>query len=244
MLGCLVACTASRCCMRSCNTPSPAWLRRNAWSSRFSSAWLAAHASGRARAPKGGSRHAAAFAREAPRVTASFRANLWYMYPSVASQPSFVPSSFSLHFFLSVRAGFVVISVRVLDQKAQMEPMDQRTLLVNQAAAFVAVIYAYFMTMAWYVVHVGRQTGVYSSWEACHAQVNGCKGACYKRYNSREEAMTAFNGHDNEDKQQEVPVLLRNKASAITIKDVIIFAGGVVILVQALIITILVSKLM
>ncbi|AQK73005.1 hypothetical protein ZEAMMB73_Zm00001d017367 [Zea mays] len=203
MLGCLVACTASRCCMRSCNTPSPAWLRRNAWSSRFSSAWLAAHASGRARAPKGGSRHAAAFAREAPRVTASFRANLWYMYPSVASQPSFVPSSFSLHFFLSVRAA-----------------------------------------MAWYVVHVGRQTGVYSSWEACHAQVNGCKGACYKRYNSREEAMTAFNGHDNEDKQQEVPVLLRNKASAITIKDVIIFAGGVVILVQALIITILVSKLM
>ena len=108
MLGCLVACTASRCCMRSCNTPSPAWLRRNAWSSRFSSAWLAAHASGRARAPKGGSRHAAAFAREAPRVTASFRANLWYMYPSVASQPSFVPSSFSLHFFLSVRAGDVL----------------------------------------------------------------------------------------------------------------------------------------
>ncbi|AQK65355.1 hypothetical protein ZEAMMB73_Zm00001d014151, partial [Zea mays] len=43
-------------------------------------------------------------------------------------------------------SGFVVISVRVLDQKAQMEPMDQRTLLVNQAAAFVAVIYAYFMS--------------------------------------------------------------------------------------------------
>uniref|UniRef100_A0A804PPA2 Mitochondrial transcription termination factor family protein n=1 Tax=Zea mays TaxID=4577 RepID=A0A804PPA2_MAIZE len=46
---------------------------------------------------------------------------------------------------IGIWLGFVVISVRVLDKKAQMAPVDQRTMLVNQAAAFVAVIYAYFM---------------------------------------------------------------------------------------------------
>ncbi|KAF8733917.1 hypothetical protein HU200_014774 [Digitaria exilis] len=48
--------------------------------------------------------------------------------------------------------------------------------------------------MRWYVVHVGRETGVFSTWEAAHAQVDGFKGACYQRYNSRDEAMQAFYG--------------------------------------------------
>jgi len=41
--------------------------------------------------------------------------------------------------------------------------------------------------MAWYVVHVGRKTGVFSTWDACHDQVIGFKGACYKKYKTREE---------------------------------------------------------
>ena len=49
-------------------------------------------------------------------------------------------------------------------------------------------------TMSWYVVRVGRQTGVFSSWEACHAQVDGFSGACYKKYRTKEEAFSAFYG--------------------------------------------------
>ncbi|XP_014660844.1 uncharacterized protein LOC106804386 [Setaria italica] len=46
--------------------------------------------------------------------------------------------------------------------------------------------------MAWYVVHVGRQPGVYSNWVHDHAQVSGYKGACHKKYKSSEEAFAAF----------------------------------------------------
>ena len=49
-----------------------------------------------------------------------------------------------------------------------------------------------FTVMAWYVVHVGRRTGLFYCWEDCHAQINGFSGACYKRYNSKEEAITAL----------------------------------------------------
>ena len=49
--------------------------------------------------------------------------------------------------------------------------------------------------MAWYVVHVGKKPGVYSSWEEAHEQVNGFKGNCYKKYNTRNQAVQAFYGH-------------------------------------------------
>jgi hypothetical protein len=49
--------------------------------------------------------------------------------------------------------------------------------------------------MAWYVVHHGREPSVYSSWDKAHALVDGFKGNCYKKYNSREEAFEAFFGH-------------------------------------------------
>jgi len=49
--------------------------------------------------------------------------------------------------------------------------------------------------MAWYVVHVGKKPGVYSSWEEAHEQVNGFKGNCYKKYNTRNQAKQAFYGH-------------------------------------------------
>lgn len=44
----------------------------------------------------------------------------------------------------------------------------------------------------YYVVWVGKQTGVFTSWEDCKKQVIGVKGAKYKSFTSREEAEGAF----------------------------------------------------
>lgn len=43
-----------------------------------------------------------------------------------------------------------------------------------------------------YVVWKGRQPGIYSSWEACKAQVEGYAGAVYKAFPTRAEAETAY----------------------------------------------------
>jgi ribonuclease HI len=45
-----------------------------------------------------------------------------------------------------------------------------------------------------YVVWKGRKTGVFSSWEACAAQVKGFTGAQYKSFTSRSAAEQAFRG--------------------------------------------------
>jgi len=58
--------------------------------------------------------------------------------------------------------------------------------------------------MAWYVVHVGKEPRVYSSWAEAHAQVDGFKGNCYKKYKTRNEALLAFYGD-----QPENPPLLQ-----------------------------------
>jgi viroplasmin and RNaseH domain-containing protein len=53
--------------------------------------------------------------------------------------------------------------------------------------------------MAWYVVHVGRRPRVYTNWDDAHAQVNGYKGCCHKKFKTREETFEAFYGcHYNE----------------------------------------------
>lgn len=44
----------------------------------------------------------------------------------------------------------------------------------------------------WYVVWSGRQTGVFTTWTACQAQVVGYPGAKYKSFKSRAEAETAL----------------------------------------------------
>ena len=46
----------------------------------------------------------------------------------------------------------------------------------------------------YYVVWKGRKTGVFSSWEACAAQVQGFAGARYKSFASRLAAEQAFQG--------------------------------------------------
>jgi viroplasmin and RNaseH domain-containing protein len=105
--------------------------------------------------------------------------------------------------------------------------------------------------MVWYVVHVGRQTGIFSSWGLAHAQVDGYRGGCCKKYRTKEEADAAYYGlleeqevqpadgvpeEEEEEMQPVVPVLEANK-SAFSVKDVII-------LVLALIIVLLLFKLL
>ena len=46
----------------------------------------------------------------------------------------------------------------------------------------------------YYVVWKGRKTGVFSTWEACAAQVQGFPGAQYKSYASRQAAEQAYRG--------------------------------------------------
>lgn len=44
----------------------------------------------------------------------------------------------------------------------------------------------------YYVVWVGKDTGIYDTWDACKKQVIGFKGARYKSFLSKEEAESAF----------------------------------------------------
>lgn len=44
----------------------------------------------------------------------------------------------------------------------------------------------------YYVVWVGKNTGIYDTWDACKKQVIGIKGARYKSFLSKEEAESAF----------------------------------------------------
>ena len=43
-----------------------------------------------------------------------------------------------------------------------------------------------------YVVWHGVTPGIYTSWAECKAQVNGCEGAIYKGFSTREEAEEAY----------------------------------------------------
>ncbi|HMY85263.1 MAG TPA: ribonuclease H family protein [Saprospiraceae bacterium] len=43
-----------------------------------------------------------------------------------------------------------------------------------------------------YVVWKGRNVGIFDTWDDCKAQVFGFEGAQYKSFDSREEALTAF----------------------------------------------------
>ncbi len=45
-----------------------------------------------------------------------------------------------------------------------------------------------------YVVWKGRQTGIFTTWEACEAQVKGFEGAQYKAFASRKAAEKALQG--------------------------------------------------
>lgn len=50
----------------------------------------------------------------------------------------------------------------------------------------------------YYVVWAGHDTGVFDSWEECKLQTEGFKGARYKSYPTREEAIEAYRGDPSE----------------------------------------------
>jgi ribonuclease HI len=53
---------------------------------------------------------------------------------------------------------------------------------------------AFMAKQKFYVVWKGRRTGVFSTWEACSAQVSGYAGAEYKSFDSLAAAESAFQG--------------------------------------------------
>lgn len=52
------------------------------------------------------------------------------------------------------------------------------------------------MKQKYYVVWVGRDTGIFHTWEECRANVEGYKGAKYKAFDSEAEARMAFCDED------------------------------------------------
>ena len=50
----------------------------------------------------------------------------------------------------------------------------------------------------YYVVWIGKKTGVFDSWKECEESVKGFEGAKYKSFETLEQAQKAFN--DNPDK--------------------------------------------
>lgn len=50
-----------------------------------------------------------------------------------------------------------------------------------------------------YVVWVGRQPGIYDSWEECEQQIKNFPGARYKSFRSQTDATIAFRGDSNEE---------------------------------------------
>ena len=46
----------------------------------------------------------------------------------------------------------------------------------------------------YYAVKQGRETGIFTSWDACKAQVSGYSGAVYKSFTTLEEAQQYLNG--------------------------------------------------
>lgn len=83
------------------------------------------------------------------------------------------------------------------------------------------MLFLFLAGMSWYVVHVGCRTGVFCTWEACHAQVDGFKGACYKKIQDkiREEAIAAFYGKTREENLDPTIVDSKRMAASSTSKD-------------------------
>ncbi len=50
------------------------------------------------------------------------------------------------------------------------------------------------MAKKYYAVKSGKKTGVFLTWEECKAQVEGVKGAQYKSFSTREEALAYLEG--------------------------------------------------
>ena len=49
--------------------------------------------------------------------------------------------------------------------------------------------------MPWYVVFHGYEPGVYRQWADCQKQISGFCDNCYKRYETKDEAIMAFGAY-------------------------------------------------
>ncbi len=55
------------------------------------------------------------------------------------------------------------------------------------------------MAKKYYAVRIGRQTGIFESWDECKRQVTGFKGAAFKGFETREDAEMFMNGQNVSD---------------------------------------------
>lgn len=51
----------------------------------------------------------------------------------------------------------------------------------------------------YYVVWEGLAPGIYPTWEECRAQIEGFRGAKYKAFSTREDAIMAFRGNEKDE---------------------------------------------
>ena len=68
--------------------------------------------------------------------------------------------------------------------------------------------------MKFYAVRRGKQTGVFTSWEACQAQVKGFSGAQYKSFPTKVEAEAYVAGQDPAPHQPTSIPLIRDQGSS------------------------------
>lgn len=57
-----------------------------------------------------------------------------------------------------------------------------------------------------YAVKVGRNPGVYRTWDECKKEVEGYKGASYRSFSSHEEALNFVQGKQGDDSLKDVPL--------------------------------------
>jgi hypothetical protein len=112
---------------------------------------------------------------------------------------------------------------------------------LNLLLLTMMTLFVLSQVMAWYVVHCGRKPGVYASWDIAHAQVDGFKGACYKKFKSKEEADQAFYDHGKVEKQPQCEADMHDKPP---MRQSSFEVTHVIILVRAVIIGFLIWKLM
>ena len=55
------------------------------------------------------------------------------------------------------------------------------------------------MAKKYYAVRIGRQTGIFESWDECKRQVTGFKGAAFKGFETRADAEMFMNGQNVSD---------------------------------------------
>ena len=88
--------------------------------------------------------------------------------------------------------------------------------------------------MPWYVVFHGYEPGVYRQWADCQKQISGFCDNCYKRYETKEEAIMAFGAYmkdgtcekkvEHEVCKKEAEVLKRDKGGNPIMPSMIVIA--------------------